>query len=537
MQQSVIRDKLNLYNKYTCDYRQQGSTRYKDFSPYSPFDVDDVNLYLSNYRWNGDRTAICSILSKHMADLGATEQVRDNLKLLEEKNTLAVVTGHQPSLCGGPLFVLLKIASSISLARKLNAQNTEYNFVPVFWVATEDHNFSEYNSISYYDKTNDLFTGVISGDTQRLMAAARNTASNGELAEILRELPETEFLPGILEEVLSCNSGNLGESFMRLINTWFGRFGLLIIEPGIVRNLAEPLVAQAVNLHEKMVKNMNADTAEMQELGYKPQLPDAELSTSFLFYIENGQRYRIQYRQKQYFVEELDIILTKEELLQKISQHPQNFSPVAGLRPIIQGAILPVGIYVAGGGELAYHVQLRRNFKEFKVDIPLLLPRLAGTFVTPSIRRLLQKFSIAEDEILSGDLEWEVVQKELLRSNSQLREVFTGYAESFLKVTQEMVDKLESQQVKGYKDLQRDAQKYLSRFENKRDRLLQNNSPLGENAKNQFFRLYKFLLPAQKYQELTIAGIYFYNLLGRAFFDTICETDVLTNDHKLWIFD
>ena len=537
MQSTAISDELNLYNKYTCDYRQRGSTRYQDFSPYSPFKIEGIQEYLQHYQWQGDRDAIYNVISERMRVIGATEEVERNLELLRKENTVAIVTGHQPALGGGPLFVFLKIASIIALARKLNALNLEYNFVPVFWVASEDHNFSEYNSLSFYDKANDLVTGVISGESSRLMALERSIASREELESILQSLPATEFVPEIIKEIYEANTGNLGEAFVRLINTWFGGFGLLLLEPGGIRKLAAPLIAKAIQRHQELVHNMNTDTAAMQEAGYTPQLPDAEYAITFVFYIADGQRYRINYCQERFSVTDLEIEFSRDELLQEIAEHPEKFSPVAGLRPIIQGAILPAAIYVAGGGELAYHVQLRRNFAEFGINLPLLLPRMAGTFITPSIKRILRKFSLAESDILSGRLDWEVIQDELAQSNSQLSGIFEGYADNFRKITDDMSAELQSLQIKGYKNLLSEAEKYISRFQSNWDRILQNNTPVGENAKNQFFKLYKFLLPAQKYQELTIAGIYFYSLLGRSFFDTICQTDVLANDHKIWIFD
>ncbi len=536
MDSQNICDNLNLYNKYTNDYRAKGSLRYKDFSEYSPFDIDSISKFIEQYNWDGNRDELCDTLSVYADKIDATQETRNNIELLSKVNTIAVVSGHQPSLLGGPLFVFLKIASVISLTNSLNLLNLSKKFVPVFWVASEDHNLAEYNTVSFYDKSYDILNHSLDGKFDNKMASFRSGLSDNFIDAILQSLPQTEFISEIKHEIMDSKADNLGEFFSRFINKLFGKYGLITIEPEYLREISKPLVLQAIKSHSTLVKNMNLDSNEMIKNGYNLQLPDAKPENTFLFYIENGVRYRLKYDDKKYFVEKLNLKFNEDELVREIETDPNKFSPVAGLRPIIQGSVFPAAIYIAGGGELAYHVQLRKNFKELKVQIPLILPRATGTFLTPSINKQLKKFSVSRDQILTNNFDWEVIYSKLISANKELEEVFNSYNLQFEELNTSFYKKLTALGIINHNEIKNEIDKFASRVINQQNKIAQINSPIGKDAKSKFFRLYKFILPARKYQELTISSLYFYSLLGREFFDTICKVDLLTTDHKIWIF-
>ncbi len=532
-----IYDQLKMYNRYTNDYREKGSSRYKDFHKLSPYEISDILAFSENYKWDGDRQGLVAVLRDYAQKLGCTAATAENIQSLKQGSTVAVMTGHQPSLLGGPLFVFLKIASIISLCRKLNKQSVNTKFVPVFWAATEDHNAAEYTDIEIYDQENDLSSFTYLEKSANIMASARKAVTDEQFEVFFAALPQTEFLPQIKVEIHDACSETLGDSFCRLINRWFGEFGLVIIEPKYLRKLAQKTVCDAIIKHRILVSNMHEDTVEMENKGYPAQLPDADLENTFLFYVHNGIRYRIRYIATAYCIPEINLSFSEAELLAAIRENPGCISPVAGLRPIIQGQVLPACIYIAGGGELAYHYQLRRNFRELGVSIPMLIPRMSGTFITPSIRRLLNKFSIAYSDILSAKVDWEIIEKGLLAANTELNSLFSSYYDVIANATGELGESIRNRGIVNISDIEKEAAKFIERVQRVQQRLSQQSTPLGNNAKKQFFKMYKFLLPKQKYQELSIAGVYFYNLLGKDFFAKICEADVLTNDHKLWIFE
>ena len=536
MELQSISDNLKLFNQYTTDYRAKDSSRYKDFSNYSPYEIASITKYIDNYCWEGNREELCATLNKYASEIDASKESKDNIEKLLDSNTVAVVSGHQPSLFGGPLFVFLKIASVISLTRRLNSLGLQKKFVPVFWVASEDHNFAEYNTVSIFDKLYDIFNHSVEGDFDKKMASFRPSVTNKLIDNFLQSLPQTEFVAEIENEILGAKADNLGTFFSKLINKWFGRYGLITIEPNYLRELSKPLMIEAIKSHNKLVENMNLDSNEMKESGYNLQLPDAKLENTFLFYIENGVRHRIKYIGQKFIIEELNLSFTEDELVREIENNSSSFSPVAGLRPIIQGRIFPAVIYIAGGGELAYHVQLRRNFNELNVSVPLIIPRATGTFLTPSMNKLLKKFSISTDQILTKDFDWEVIKIKLISANKELEAEFASYNFQFGELNTNFYNKLATLGVNNHNEIKKEIDKFASRIINQQNKLAQNSSPIGNDAKNKFFRLHKFILPANKYQELTISSLYFYSLLGREFFDTICELDILTNNHKVWIF-
>lgn len=533
-----IEDKMGLYNKYTNDYRATGSERYKDFSKHSPFSIESVLSRCRDFSWNKDRGELCRILEEYAEEIDAPAESLKSIERLSSKNCFAVVTGHQPALFGGALFVLLKIASTISLTNKLNSVGSEFEFVPVFWNASEDHNSSEFSHISVYDSSNDLNNFEIDSGQDHVMA---NDIDSAEFIEFIDKmsisLPQTEFLDEIMNELKEAYVSNIGMSFSRLISKWFDKYGLIVIEPHCLRSLAKPLISAALSRHSELVTNMQQDSKEMLDKGFSLQLPDANEENTFVFYLEKGMRYRIKYMNGKFEVPELEISYSLEEIQNKVASEPEKFSPVAGLRPIIQACIFPVPMYIAGGGELAYHFQLRSNFKALGEEMPLIIPRAAGTFITPSMSKSLTALSIPKEEILSSDWSWEAIEGKLIESNREFSECFSRYYQDISNVNALLTTSLANLEFKNINDFKREADKYISRIENLQKRMVANRGLGGEDAKKRYFKLRKYLLPSNKYQELSIAGLYFYSLLGKQFFDTICSVDIFSSAHKLWMFD
>ncbi len=532
-----INDKLQLYNKYTNAYRLDGSLRYKDFSPYSPFKTASIIDYVKKFHWEGNRAKLCTTLTAYAQDIGASLTTQQNIAKLQAQNTYAVVSGHQPSLLGGPLFVILKLASLIALTNSLNQATTDFNFVPLFWIASEDHNLAEYNSFSVYNQANDLVTVKIPGEFDQTMAACREPLSAQSLEKIFSLLPTTEFTASIKEEVEQANTGSLGRLFSRLINTWFGRYGIITIEPGYLRELSAPVLSWALQEHPDLVANMERDCTFMHQEGFPLQLPPPDLSKAFLFYLDHGRRYRILYNEAKFCVPELNKCWAKSEILTLLQRKPELFSTTAGLRPIVQGSILPAAVYLAGGGELAYHLQLRNNFEAAKVTMPLLVPRAVGSIITPSIKRLLASFSWPCEQILTPEFDWGHIESALLCANNAVNSVFSNYFTNFTEASENLLQGLQNAGSNQLKDLEKEFERFKIRVEKVQVRLANRTSIAGGNAKERFYKLHKYLLPANKYQELSISSLYFYNLIGTDFFDMIVDIDVLTNDHKLWIIE
>ncbi len=532
-----INDKLQLYNKYTNAYRLDDSLRYKDFSPYSPFNVASILDFVKRFNWEGNRAKLCTTLDAYAQNIGASMATQQNIAKLQAPNTFAVVSGHQPSLLGGPLFVMLKLASLIALTNSLNQATTDFNFVPLFWIASEDHNLAEYNSFSVYNQANDLITVKIPGEFDQTMAACREPLSVQSLEDIFSLLPTTEFTASIKEEVKQANTGNLGRLFSRLINTWFARYGIITIEPNYLRELSAPVLSWALQEHPDLVANMGNDCTFMHQEGFPLQLPPPDLRKTFLFYLDHGQRYRIVYNEAKFCVPELKKCWDKSEILTRLQHNPELFSTTAGLRPIVQGSILPAPVYLAGGGELAYHLQLRNNFEAAKVTMPLLVPRAVGSIITPSIKRLLASFSWPCEQILTPEFDWSHIESTLLRANNTINTAFLNYFTNFTETSENLLQELHGAGSNQLKDLENEFERFKNRVEKIQARLANKTSNVGGSAKEKFYKLQKYLLPANKYQELSISSLYFYNLIGTDFFDMIVDIDVLTNDHKLWIIE
>ncbi len=318
-----------------------------------------------------------------------SEATQKNIKALSEKHTFTITTGHQLNLFTGPLYFLYKIFSVINLSEKLNKEHTAYHFVPVYWMATEDHDFDE---INYFN----LFGKKVQWD--RDSGGAVGELSTGGLAEVLKvlrsELGESEharMLTSLFTEAYTKHD-NLAAATRYLGNALFAEYGLVIID-GNDTKLKKAFVpfAEKELTEELSFRKVTETTRKLTQLGYSAQVNPREIN---LFYLKEGIRERIIEKEGTYFVNETDISFSKEEIHKELHDYPERFSPNALLRPLYQEVILPNLCYVGGGGELAYWFQLRDYFESVSVPFPMLLLRNSVLLLPEKISEKLKRLHV-----------------------------------------------------------------------------------------------------------------------------------------------
>jgi len=342
---------------------------------------------------NESRTILVEAVKKQYKHVDASESTLKNIDNLKTSNTYTITTGHQLNLFTGPLYFLYKIVSTINLSAELKSNYPDYNFVPVYWMATEDHDFEEINYFNFKGKKlhwNKDATGAVgelstNGLDEVFELFSKELGSNKN-AQYLKELFQNAYL----------NHDNLADATLLLANELFKEYGLVIIDAHNVE-----LKKQFIPYIEDELVNQTAfksvsKTNEGLSIDYGIQVNPREIN---LFYLKENLRERIVFEEGVYKVLNTDMKFSKNDILKVVSDFPERFSPNVIMRPLYQEVILPNLCYIGGGGELAYWFQLKDYFNKANVSFPTLLLRNSVLIQTEKQAEKLQKLNISKEDI------------------------------------------------------------------------------------------------------------------------------------------
>jgi len=331
-----------------------------------------------------------SVLVEVLKDQYQSISDAPDIKQLADEKTFTVTTGHQLNLLTGPLYVIFKIVSTIHLARTLKKTYPQYHFVPVYWMASEDHDWDEINHLH-------LFGKKIQWNTDQKGPVGRFNLTGFE--SIWKELPSD--LP-YFKECYS-ESSTLSEAVRKYMHALFGKEGLVCLDADDARlkKLFTP-VMEADLFDNKHLPRVNQSNSKLEELGFSPQIYAREIN---LFYMQDGLRERIEKQGENYRVVNQSIRFSESELKLELQNHPERFSPNVVLRPVYQECILPNLAYLGGAAEVAYWFQLKGIFDLHQVPFPILLPRNFGVVIPPVEAARLEKLEISIPEIFEDERE------------------------------------------------------------------------------------------------------------------------------------
>ncbi|MDG1572547.1 bacillithiol biosynthesis cysteine-adding enzyme BshC [Robiginitalea sp. M366] len=342
------------------------------------------------------REVLSEVLQEQYRGVDISEATAGHLEVLTSPDTFTVVTGHQLNLFTGPLYFHYKIASAIVLCRQLKEAFPERNFVPVYWMATEDHDFDE---ISHFNVNGKEFrwnrpSGGAVGrmDTQGLEAveeALGQELGGGKAARELQELFHEAYL----------KHPNLSAATRYLANKLFGAYGLVILDADHpkLKALFTPYMQEDLlqNRAHAVVGQTAKNLSEVRDT-YPIQVTPREIN---LFYLDQNGRHRLVREGDTYGVLDTDLRFTREALLETLDQHPERFSPNVILRPLYQEVILPNLCYIGGGGELAYWLELKDFFDASGQAFPILLLRNAALVLSEKQVGKAEKLGVSLQEL------------------------------------------------------------------------------------------------------------------------------------------
>jgi bacillithiol biosynthesis cysteine-adding enzyme BshC len=313
---------------------------------------------------------------------------------------LFVTTGQQPGLFTGPLYTVHKILSAVRLARALEAA-LDRPVAPLFWVASDDHDWEEANHVQLLDRENTPRRVVLGGDPDAPPVSMRRRLLGPDVERTLAEfwgyLPTTEFAAELLEFLRDCYrpERTVAEAFTEAIARLFAPFDLLLVDGGqpLVKELAlEQMERELIDAaaHESLFADQ---TRRLEEAGYRGQVPVLPGATN-LHYEDEGGRDRLFRTGDRFVLRRTGRSFELPELLDRLRAEPVRFSANVVLRPIIESAVFPTSSYVGGPGEVSYFAQYGELFRAHGIGEPVVFPRFSVTMVAPKVRKILDRFGL-----------------------------------------------------------------------------------------------------------------------------------------------
>jgi bacillithiol biosynthesis cysteine-adding enzyme BshC len=304
------------------------------------------------------------------------DAVQKNVNCLKSDNTYTITTGHQLNIFAGPLYFIYKIVTAVKLSRQLKEQFPDKNFVPVYWMASEDHDFAEISYTTIGGKKVHWWLDS-SGATGRINPETLRQALNQYKGVLGME----HFGPELAEivETAYTRFDRLADATRYMVNALFGRYGLVIIDADNqkLKQQFAPIIERDI-IEQNSFKNISQTNEKLQQLGVHIQVNPREIN---FFYMTGKLRERLVFEDGVYKVLNTDVSFTEEALRQEIKKNPAKFSPNVVMRPMYQECILPNIAYIGGGAEVVYWLELKANFDFYGVDFPALILRNSGLVI------------------------------------------------------------------------------------------------------------------------------------------------------------
>ncbi len=395
---------------------------------------------------HGNRPVLVKTLNEQYRGLALSERLEQNIGALEHDNCFTVTTGHQLNIFTGPLFFIYKIVSTINICTTLKKHYPQHNFVPVFWMASEDHDFAEINHFN-------LFGQEYCWDIDAKGAVGRLSLDGmADIVERVRECPDF-FKDAYLK------GNDLADATRKVANHLFGDHGLVVVDADdkALKQLFVPVMKDDLINHSAF-RLVSESSDLLEKSGYKTLVTPREIN---LFYLEDNLRERIVKEDAQYKVLDTELTFSEPEMLEQLEQHPDRFSPNVVMRTLYQETILPNLAYVGGPGELSYWMQFKSTFEHYKIPFPVLFPRNNVLMINKSLTKKFAKL-----EIDTGDLFLDIHQLkskfvkqnadtnlELNAEKGQIRQAFQQIFEKIKEIDGSLTGYLRAEENKVVKNI------------------------------------------------------------------------------------
>lgn len=376
------------------------------------------------------REELSSLINAQYKNLTPSSKTLKNISLLKNKETLAIVTGQQLGIFGGPLYTFYKIITAIKLSAHLSERYDNYHFVPVFWMEGDDHDFDEVRFVNVLNDNNEVVK-ISYSDQEIEEELNRGSVGNLKFKESINrfltdfedQLRSTEFKTPIVDQLKNFyrEDKTFKESFKELLFWLFDKYGLIIFNPQDpkVKELLKPIFKKEISEFRNHTEELVNVSAKLEEL-YHAQVKIRPIN---LFYNYDEGRYIIEPVENEYRLKGKRKKFSQEELIYLIETEPEKFSPNVLLRPICQDYLFSTAFYVGGPSEIAYFAQILPLYNFYNIDPGIIYPRSSATILEKSIKAVLEKFGLDVTEIFTNS---DKLKNQIINSISEqnLNDVF-----------------------------------------------------------------------------------------------------------------
>lgn len=458
----------------------------------------------------------------------ASEKTKNNIKFLQQPKTLAVVTGQQLGVLGGPLYTIYKIITAIKLASNLNERYTDYNFVPVFWMESDDHDFNEVHQINILNNENNLVTIKYKDDVSddEIRSSVGNLIFDESLNDFFNQLElnlrNTEFKGKIISKLKEIyqTGKTFKQSFSELLFWLFDEYGLVIFDPSKdeVKKVLKPIFLNEINNFRTHTQKLVSVSATLEEV-YHAQVKVKPVN--LFYHIENG-RYAIEPVDEIFKLRRKRKQFTKEEIIQEINEHPERFSPNVLLRPITQDYLFPTAFYVAGPSEISYFAQIHPLYEFFDIEPPIIYPRSSATLVEKSVLTFMEKYDLSMRDVFLGvDRLKEKILSSVAENNIDL--IFDDATKNLNLIFDDLKEKLFAVDKTISDSTSRYREKVLFSLNELKSKAEKAHESRFETILRQISKLSNLLYPNENLQERELNYFYFANKFGEEFYKELFE--------------
>jgi len=451
-----------------------------------------------------------------------------NIDLIDKEKTIAVVTGQQLGILGGPLYTVYKIITAIRLANQLTERYDDFKFVPVFWLEGDDHDFNEVRSINLFNNENQVlnfgYKDEINDDDAKQSIGKINfdEALNEFFSNYEGSLRESDFKKELVSKIKECYQvgKSFKQSFKELLFWLFDEYGLVIFDPQDphIKSLLKPIFKKEVNDFALHTQKLIQTSAKLEEL-YHAQVKVKPVN---LFYHTDDGRYSVEPVDEVFKLRRKRKQFTKDEILTEIENFPERFSPNVLLRPICQDYLFPTGFYIGGPSEIAYFAQVTPLYDFYKIAPPIIFPRSSATILEKNVSSGLDKYDLSMNDIFLGldELKEKVIaglsenniETTFVEASKEIELTFDKIKENLFAIDKTLVDSSGR-----YKD------RIMSSILELKTKAIKAQETKHETTIRQLTRLSNLLYPLGNLQEREINFTYFYNKYGKDFIRKIYD--------------
>ncbi|MGD1318986.1 bacillithiol biosynthesis cysteine-adding enzyme BshC [Chryseobacterium sp. 2R14A] len=470
------------------------------------------------------RDILVETLKSQLSDFTISKKQSENLENLKQKNTFTITTGHQLNLFSGPVFFVYKILQTIKTCSYLQQNFPDFNFVPVYWMASEDHDFAEINHFktenNYYEineKSGSAVGRIQINDTffiSEFEKEFKDSIFGTELILMLKEAYKT--------------GNTLTEAIQTLVNRLFSDFGLLILDGD-----SKALKNQMKDVFKDELQNFSLHQNSKAKVGFltekygKVQVNPREIN---LFYLSET-RDRIDFDGEKYFVVDKNIQFTEGEILTELENFPEKFSPNALMRPVYQETILPNLAYIGGNAEIMYWLELKDYFSELNLPFPILIPRNSMLFLKEKTLGKIDKLDLKMEDFFQN---FTKITNNKILDNNEILNLLNEKENLLTRQFSELKNVAETTEQSFGNLVKAEEVRQLKSFERMKKRLLRaekiKQSELLECLENLFLDVH----PSKTWQERIYNFSVFFTDLGYSWIE-FCLEEMVVEDSKLII--